>query len=141
MKKTFITLLLLAGLAPAQALANTFSGQATVVDATVLGVNTKLGTAGPLPPEGGSDESSLLSGGVPGVLSAEVFHASTVAMGNASRAEASVANLNVTVAGNTIGAGFLMSRAGAFCGPGGPSYSGSSDILELIVNGQSIVVS
>src|SRR5213593_669251 len=55
-----------------------FSGSATVVRATVLGITATLGDAGSLPPSGGAQEASLLDASVPGVLSAEVVHASTV---------------------------------------------------------------
>jgi len=120
----------------------TFSGQATVVKATVLGLPAVvLSDTGPLPAEGGAREASLLEASVPGVLSAEALHASTVGQGNDSRSEASVANLNLTVGGNTIGAGFLMARASASCSGSTPSVSGSSEIVALVVNGQTIAVS
>jgi hypothetical protein len=119
----------------------TFSGDATVVRATVLGVSTKLVDAGPLPSSGGADEETLLQGEVPGLLTAEVLHASTVGQGDRSRSEASVAKLAVTVGGNTISAGFLMARAEARCVDGTPGVSGSSEIAELEINGQTIVVS
>jgi len=120
----------------------TFSGQATVVKATVLGLPpVVLSDTGPLPAEGGAREASLLQASVPGLLSAEALHAATVGQGNHSRSEASVANLNLTVGGNTIGAGFLMARASASCSGSTPSFSGSSEILALAVNGQTIAVS
>src|SRR5437867_1897376 len=50
----------------------TFSGQATVVDATVLGVRTVISDAGPLPSSGGAEEASLLTANVPRLLTAEV---------------------------------------------------------------------
>lgn len=118
----------------------TFSGQATVVRATVLGINTTLSDTGPLPPEGGAREASLLEANVPGLLTAEVLHASTVGQDDASRSEASVANLTLTVGGNTITADFLMSRATAFCQQGRAFVSGSSEIVNLVINGQSITV-
>ncbi len=118
----------------------TFSGQATVVRATVLGITTVISDTGPLPPEGGSREASLLEASVPGLLSAEVLHASTVGQGSESRSEASVANLNLTVGNNTITADFLMARATALCEQGKASISGSSEIVRLVINGQSIVV-
>jgi hypothetical protein len=121
--------------------ATTFSGRATVVNATVLGINTTLADTGPLPSSGGAAEASLLDANVPGVLTAEVLHASTVGQGNRSAAEASVADVTLTVAGNTIGAELLMARAQASCGPGGASVSGSSEIIGLVVNGQSVAVS
>jgi len=130
------------GVAPAIAGDTQFSGQATVVKATVLGQSITLADTGPLPPEGGQKEASLLSESVPGLLTAEVFHASTVGQGNQSRAEASVATLDLTVAGNTIGADVLSSRATAMCGPNGSSsVAGSSEIVALTINGQTIVVS
>jgi len=119
----------------------TFSGRATVVDATVLGIRTTLADAGPLPSSGGAQEASLLDASVPGLLTAEVLHASTVGQGNRSAAEASVAELTLTVAGNTIGADLLMARAQASCGPGGASVRGSSEIVGLVVNGQRVAVS
>jgi hypothetical protein len=51
-----------------------------------------------------------------------------------------VANLALLVNGNSIGAAFLMSNAMAVCGTGGPSTSGSSEIAELVINGQQVVV-
>jgi len=78
---------------------------------------------------------------VPGLLTAEVLHASTVGKGNASRSEASVAELSLTVAGNTISAGLLQARAAAVCRDGGPTASGSSDIAALSLNGQTVTIS
>jgi hypothetical protein len=137
--------LLLSGLGAAPAIANdtTFSGQAFVVKASVVGLPPvpTLSDTGPLPPEGGNKEASLLSASVPGLLTAELLHASTVGQGNHSRAEASVATLDLTVLGNTIGADFLMARATAMCGPNGSSsVSGSSEIAALKINGTTIVV-
>jgi len=119
---------------------HTYSGQATVVRATVLGVTTVLSDTGPLPSSGGALEASLLEAHVDGLLDAEVLHATTIGQGNQSRSEASVANLALTVAGNTINADFLMARATAECQPGGPAVSGSSEIAVLVINGQTIAV-
>lgn len=120
--------------------ATAFSGSATVVRATVLGVTTTLGDAGSLPSSGGAQEASLLSANIPGLLSAEVVHASTVAGGNASRSEASVANVSLAVAGNSITADLLQARAMAMCTGSGTTASGSSEIANLVVNGQPITV-
>ena len=122
--------------------ATSYSGRATVVQATVLGFSPLvLADAGSLPPSGGAQEASLLNASVPGLLTAEVLHASTVGKGNASRSEASVAELSLTVAGNTISAGLLQARAAALCGGGGATASGNSDITALSVNGQTITIS
>ncbi len=118
---------------------NTFSGQATGVRATVLGVTTLLSDTGPLPASGDARETSLLTASVDGLLTAEVLHASTIGQGDQSRAEASVANVGLTVGGNTIAADFLMARAAAVCPT---AVSGSSEIINLVINnGQPIVVS
>jgi len=136
-----IAIALMAIPAPAQAAATTYSGQATVVRANVLGTDVVLADTGPLPEAGGAQEASLLTAAAPGLLSAEVLHASTVAGGGQTQSEASVAELDLTVAGNTVSADFLMSRASARCGPGGASTSASSEIVNLVVNGQAVTVS
>jgi hypothetical protein len=119
----------------------TFSGQATVVDATLLGLDPILiSDAGPLPPEGGAEHEHLLVVSVPGLLNAEIAHAATVGQGKAARSEASVANLSLTFGGHAISAGFLMARATAQCRGQTASVSGDSQIAELVVNGQAISV-
>ena len=136
-----ITLLAVTGFALAQS-QTTFSGQATVVRATapIVG-NVVLADTGPLAAEGGAANATFLEATVPGLLSAEVLHASAVAGGNESNAEASVASLALTVAGNSISADFLQARARAQCGDGRASVSGGSDIAVLTINGQTIAVS
>jgi hypothetical protein len=122
--------------------ATAYSGSATVLRATVLGISTTLGDAGSLPSSGGAQEASpLLSVSEPGLLSAEVVHATTVGEGNSSHSEAALANVSLTVAGNSISADFLEARATATCTGSGASASGSSDIATLVINGQTIPVS
>src|SRR6266568_3249466 len=77
----------------------TFSGQAYAVKASVptLGISTVISDTGGLPGSGGQLEASLLDVDVPGLLSAEVAHASTIGQGDRSRSEASLANLNLAV--------------------------------------------
>ena len=134
---------MLGALAPGQALAqNKFSGQATVVSGTLLGQPiTPIVDTGPVDPSGGTLESSLLDVSIPGTLDANVGHATVVAMGDASRSEASVAKLNLTIGDNTIGANLLMARAAAFCTDGGPATFGRSHIVQLVINGNPIDVS
>src|SRR2546425_7692614 len=126
--------------APSATQATSYSGRATVVQATVLGASATLVDAGQLPSSGGAREASLLDASVPGLLTAEVLHATTVGQGNASRSEASVAELALTVGGNNISAGFLEARATAKCTDAGATASGSSDIARLTVNGQTIAI-
>jgi hypothetical protein len=122
-----------------------YSGRATVVQATVLGgapiAPITLVEAGPLPSSGGADEKALLEANVPGLLTAEVLHAATSGRGSRSSSEASVAELSVTAGGNSVSAGFLMARAEAKCTDGTASASGSSEIARLRINDQTIVVS
>jgi hypothetical protein len=123
----------------------TYSGRATVVQATVLGgapiAPITLVEAGPLPSSGGAEKETLLEANVPGLLTAEVLHAATSGRGSRSSSEASVAELSVTAGGNSVSAGFLMARAEAKCTDGTASASGSSEIARLGINGQTIVVS
>lgn len=119
-----------------------YGGRAYVIDAEVLGVvDTRLADTGALPPEGGAEEVSLLEADIPGLLSAEVLHATTVAQSDASRSEASVANLGLTVGGLTISASLLRAQAAATCDGKSADVSGASEVLNLVVNGQSISVS
>jgi hypothetical protein len=118
-----------------------FSGQATVVRATVLGITTTVSDTGPLPPSGGAQQASLLSVTLPGLLTADVAHATTIGQADRARSEASVADVSLTVGGNTIAASFLRSSAMAVCTSGGPAVSGSSEIADLTINGLTIPVS
>lgn len=122
-----------------------YSGRATVVQATVLGgapiAPITLVEAGPLPSSGGAEKETLLEANVAGLLTAEVLHAATFGRGSRSSSEASVAELSVTAGGNSVSAGFLMARAEARCTDGSASVSGSSEIARLGINGQTIVVS
>jgi hypothetical protein len=130
--------------APSATQATSYSGRATVVQATLLtpvSTSVTLVDAGPLPESGGAMEASLLTANVPGLVTANVLHATTVGQGNASRSEASVADVALSVAGNSIAANFLQARATAVCTDAGGAATGSSDIATLSVNGETIAVS
>ncbi len=121
-----------------------FSGQATVLRVTTHGITTTTTTVsdtGPLPPSGGALQTSLLSISFPGVLTADVAHATTIGQADRARSEASVADVSLTAGGNTITADFLRSSAMAVCTTGGPAVSGSSAIADLVINGQPFAVS
>ncbi len=118
-----------------------FSGQATALRVTVLGMTTTVSDTGPLPNSGGALQASLLSASVPGLLTADVLSATAVGQGNQSSAEASVADATLTAAGHTISASFLAAQATATCTPSGPSVSGNSQIAVLVIDGQAINVS
>ncbi|OLC05400.1 MAG: hypothetical protein DMD41_11065 [Gemmatimonadetes bacterium] len=131
----------------APATTTTFSGRATVLQATVPGVvSIDLGDTGPLPEGGGALDGSLVTLAVSkdqtmGILeaSAVVVHSATIGQGNSSSAEASVASVSLTVAGTPIQADLLRSQAQATCdGTGSASASGSSELVGLVVDGQAI---
>src|SRR2546427_3803069 len=81
--------------------ATTFSGQATGVRATVLGITAVLADTGPLPPSGGAREASLLDASAGG-LSAEGVRASTIGQGVRTRSGASLPNGSLTPQGKAI---------------------------------------
>jgi hypothetical protein len=116
---------------------NLYSGEATGLKASVLGVTTSLVDTGPLPSEGGSLSNSAASATVTGLVSAGVINVSTTGAGNTSQSSASVANVSLTVLSNTITADVLASNATAGCN-GTSSCSGSSTITNLVVNGTPV---
>jgi hypothetical protein len=118
----------------------TFSGQATVVRGTVAGIPILVADTGPLPSSGGSLDATLLTENIPGVLDAEVLAATAIGQGNTSNAEATVASLTLTAGTNTISAAILTANATATCSNGTATVSGSSQIVDLWVNGKNIVV-
>lgn len=123
----------------------TFSGHATVVDAEVttalVNAEVTLVEAGPLPPEGGADEETAVTAKVPDLLTAEALHAATIGRGLVARSEASVAEVDLTVAGNRITASFVMARAVAACDGGRIFLIGRSHLAALEINGERIEVS
>jgi hypothetical protein len=129
-----------------------FSGQATVVKGTVLGIPVTLVDTGTVAPAGGTLEQHLLcypSGtncavSVPdvtgGALSVAVLSATVVAQGNRSSATASVADLALTAAGQDVRATFVQARASARCSGGQATVDASSEIAALVINGQTIAI-
>lgn len=124
--------------APAQT-ATSYSGQATAVRASVLGLSATLADTGPLASSGGSERESLVGASLPGLLSAGVLTASTNGHGNQSHSRAAVGDAALNLLGIGIEAAALQSRAQATCQGGEPQTSGSSDIAALTVNGERIV--
>jgi hypothetical protein len=124
--------------------AQTFGGYATGAQVTVTATGTSIrAAAGSLPPSGGGVDASLLVGDVPGSatggvvsLSAGVMHSAASGI-TETHAEASMADITLTASGNQITADFLVARSTAVCAP---AAAGSSEISNLVINGQSIVV-
>jgi hypothetical protein len=133
--------------------ATTFSGQATVIKGTLAGVTLpNVADTGPLDPLGGARENSLVcypdgpncQVGLPdltnGMLSATVLHASTVGRGERSRSKATVAELSLTVAGQSIQVALIRAVAQAVCNAGVAAVAGGSELVDLMINNLPVVV-
>ena len=129
---------------PAAASAQTVSGAATAIRANVLGTTVTLADTGPLSGDQDLKEAGQLSAGVLSLGSADVLHAATGSSitdwspGDYVASESSLADLVLSLAGNSISAAFVMSRAMA---PVGGSPSGASEVEALVINGITVPVS
>jgi hypothetical protein len=119
--------------------ATSFSGQATAVRASVLGISTAIADTGPLPSSGGSQRASLVGVTLPGLLTAGVLTASTQGQGNRSSSRSTVGDVALALPGLNLGVETLRSEAVARCQGGEPQVSGDSSIAGLTLNGQPIV--
>jgi hypothetical protein len=135
---TALSILLLSWPKTAAAQCSRYGGRATVVQVNAAGiVPVVLGDTGYINSTGGINDASLLGASVPALLAGEALSATAAGAGRSTRAQASLSNLKLTVAGNTIGAAFVTAEATAYCGSGS---TGSAKIDGLVVNGQSVVV-
>src|SRR5712691_2645583 len=100
---------------------------------TVLGATTVLAGTGKID----ALQASGATAGIPSLLTGEVLHAVTIGYPDQIDSEASLAALALNVAGTSIGADFVMSRASAGVG----SSVGASNIDGLAINGVPIPVS
>lgn len=120
----------------------TVTGQATVAQATLLGLlgtplTTTLVDTGTLAGSTDARDASQLAGGVASLLNAEVLQADTIGLPGEVDSEASLANLTVTVAGIPFSADFVRSSAVAITGAAG--YA-SSEIDNLVVAGVPVAI-
>lgn len=129
-------------LAPASGSAQTVTGQARAVQATVaspFGISTTtLADTGTLGGATDAREASQLAGSIPSLLSGEALHATTIGWPDQVASEASMAGLALTIAGNTISADFVSARASSVAGEPG---TGGVTISGLSINGLAIDVS
>ena len=122
-------------LSPPSSTASTVAGAASAVSSTVLGITTALGSTGTLSGVNDSRDASMVVGSLPLGLAGETLSASTISWTDQVASEASLANLNMSVAGIGITADFVMAQATQVLGAAG---SGSSAISNLAVNGVPI---
>lgn len=143
--RLFTLSILLALTVATSAAAATYGGDAVGAEVTVTATGTTIRAAtGSLSISGGMADAALSVGDIPGSatggavsLQASALHSAIVGLGGTTRAEASMGGIGLTVSGNQISADFLMARSSASCGP---SVSGSSELVNLVINSQSITV-
>ncbi len=131
-----------AGLAQLASTTPTVVGDASAVQATVLGflgtaTTTVLADTGSLGGTTDARDASQLTGSVPSLLAGEALSTATIGYPDHVDSEASLTSLNLTVAGIGISADSVMSRASQVLGAAG---SGNSTISGLSINGTTIVV-
>jgi len=126
---------------PGTSEAQTVTGQASAVQATVFGAlglrtTTTLSKTATLSGTRDAREASLVTGSVPSLLTGEALHAVTIGWPDQVASEASLGNLAMTVAGTGISADFVMARALSVLGSAG---TGRTNINGLRINGIPIV--
>jgi len=126
---------------PGTSEAQTVTGQASAVQATVFGAlglrtTTALSKTATLSGTRDAREASLVTGSVPSLLTGEALHAVTIGWPDQVASEASLGNLAMTVAGTGISADFVMARALSVLGSAG---TGRTNIAGLSINGIPIV--
>jgi hypothetical protein len=124
-----------------------FGGRATAVQVRVpaTGTTITLADSGPVAASGGGVGAALLAASIPSgqtaglvSLAAGTLHSAAVGLVRTD-AEASLANVSLTIAGNGVTVDFLMARSTAGCGAG-PAVAGSSQLANLVINGHAIAV-
>ncbi len=122
---------------------NGITGDATVVRATLFGAlgllttTTALSDTGTLAGSTVAREASQVTGSIPSLLGAEVLSASTIAWPNEVATQASLANLNLGLAGIGITADSVLAQASQVAGAAG---TGTTTIDNLLVNGVPVAI-
>ncbi len=148
MKKLVLLTTVTAGLNLAlmsPASAATYGGDATGAAVTVTATGTTIRAAtNSLSISGGEADAALSVGDIPGsatggvvTLAASALSSVVIGTGADTRAHAAMGAVGLTVSGNQISSDFLMARSTASCGP---TVGGSSELVNLVINGQPITV-
>src|SRR3989449_5979549 len=125
--------------------AATYGGDATGAVVTVTATGTMIRAAsGSLSISGGEADAALSVGDIPGsatggvvTVAASALSSVVIGTGADTRAHAAMGAVGLTVSGNQISSDFLMARSTASCGP---TVGGSSELVNLVINGQPITV-
>jgi hypothetical protein len=127
------------GIYPAPDSAHAVTGHARAVQAAVgeapTTVTTALADTGALGGPNDARDASLLEWSIPSLLTGHALHATTIGWLDRVESEASLRNLVLSIAGNTITADFVMARAKAAAEP---AAAGDSVVDGLVVNGLPI---
>src|SRR5712691_5500522 len=123
----------------------TYGGDATGAVVTVTATGTTIRAAtNSLSISGGEADAALSVGDIPGSatggvvsLAASALSSVVIGTGADTRAHAAMGAVGLTVSGNQISSDFLMARSTASCGP---IVGGSSELVNLVINGQPITV-
>ena len=126
--------------APAVASTTEYGGRATALRATVSSVSHSETDTGELPPSGGNLDAASESANVPGTVSAQTLHASTIGQGSYVHSEASAGGVEITAGLLTISADLVMSRAEAEDQGGWAIRTGRSHVDGLLLNGLPVPV-
>ena len=116
--------------------AQTVSGQGSAVRAAVQGLGTALADTGTLGGSRDAREASQPTVSIPSLLTGEVLHATTIGYPGEVDSEASLGNLNMTVAGYSISADLVMARALAVLGRAG---TGVTNMAGLTIGGVPVI--
>src|SRR5216684_4330383 len=127
---------------PSSTTTSTVVGDASVARVSVLGIlgtatTTALADTGTLSGVNDARDASTVTGSVPSTLSAETLSAATISWADQVDSFASLANLNMTVAGIGITADSVLAQASQVLGAAG---TGSSTLSNLSINGIPIDV-
>src|SRR5712664_2298964 len=127
---------------PSSTTTSTVVGDASAARVSVLGIlgtatTTALTDTGTLSGVNDARDASTVTGSVPSTLSAETLSAATISWADQVDSFASLANLNMTVAGVGITADSVLAQASQVLGAAG---SGSSTLGNLAINGTPIAV-
>jgi hypothetical protein len=120
---------------------NTFSGEATAVNATGRGENVRLVETGPLPDPGGLIIAPPLASAnvLGGALTTGPLNANTQGAGEQSRSQGITEGLNLMVNGNTITSSIVSESSQCTCTTGGPICEGGF-FGNLSINGVPIAI-
>ena len=112
-------------------------GSAQIPGLIGSGTTTALVDTGPCQGPGDARDASLLAPVIPTLGSGDALHAATICYSDEVDSEASMADLAVGIAGNTISANFIMAQATSVLN-GAPI--GTAEVDSLSINGVPVVV-